>query len=245
MPTSANVTYSADRLDPLYDADQAHMLPVNLAPLGSYARGLVLGQVTAAVNEVQSLAITATGGTYTLTYTDPITGVTKTTAALNYNDNAATIAAALNAAGILGTSGAGVTGTGPYVITLSGTLYAGKAQNLLTVGTGSLTGGSATITRTTSGQAAGTWKAYASGNSDGSQTPKRILQYACTTDALGRVLLGESGATPWGDTRPDAPAYYSGTFDCSRLAGLDATALANANWRLIDGSVSTGVVRLG
>src|SRR5436309_1090362 len=145
MPISAASTFNANRLDPLYDAEDAITLPVNIPPSTTIAKGTVLAALSAVVNEVQTLTITATGGTYTLTYTDPISGVQVTTAALAYNANAAAIQTALNAAGVLGTSGVAVAGTGPYTITFSGTSYAGKAQNALIPNTGSLTGGTAAI----------------------------------------------------------------------------------------------------
>lgn len=242
MPTSAANTYNANRLDPMYEAEDAVTLPINLIPGVTLSKGTVLGQVTAAVSEVQSLTITATGGTYTLTYTNPITGVQTATAAIAYNANAAAIASAINTA--LGGTAVAVTGTGPFTITFSGTGYTGAPQGLLTVGTASLTGGTATISRTTSGSAAGVYKAYSSGASDGSQTPKMILQYDVVVDTLGNVSIG-STASVFGDTRKDAPAYMAGTFDTSKLTGLDANALSTAYWRLISGSVSSGIVRLG
>lgn len=244
MPTAAQTIFSAARLDPLYDAEDTLTLPAALIPNTTFAKGTVLGQVTAAVNDVQTITITATGGTFTITFVDPITNTSYTTAAINYNDNAATQQSALNTA--IGATAVAVTGTGPFVYTFSGTSYAGIAQNLMTLNTASLTGGSATIAHTTTGAPAGAFKAYTSGASDGSQTPKGILQYDCVTDGLGNVYLGSSTASaPYSATRKSAPYYASGTFDCTKLTGLDATALSNANWRLISGSVSTGVVRLG
>lgn len=245
MPVVAANTYGAGRLDPVYDVDDAITLTTNMAP-GTYVRGAVIGQSTAAVNEVQALTMTASGGTYTLTVTDPISGVTKTTGALNFGDIAATIQTALNAVGVLGAAGAGVTGTNPYVITFSGTAYAGVAQPLVVVNTASLTGGTATIARTTSGTRAGVSKLYASGNSDGSQIPKGILQYDCFVDAMGLLYLGVNSATSqWGEIRRSVPYYFAGTFDTTKLTGLDANALTAGAWRLISGTVAAGVVRLG
>jgi hypothetical protein len=87
----------------------------------------------------------------------------------------------------------------------------------------------------------GTFAPYASGNADGSQVPKAILHEACSTDASGNITMpGE-----FAPTRKDISAYYAGTFLCSVLTGLDANALTAGGWRLINGSVATGVVRLG
>lgn len=246
MPVAAQNTYAANRLDPLYDFEDAITLVSNFAPNSTILKGTVLGPVTAAVNDVQTLTITATGGTYTISYTDPITGVVKTTTALNFNDAAATQAAAMNAAGVLGTSGVAVTSTGPWVYTFSGTLYAGKAQPLLTVNTALLTGGTASFVHTTGGAQAGVLKPYASGNSDGSQIPYGIAQYDMFVGLNGDVYLGATSAvSQWGEVRRDAPYYFAGTFDTTLLVGLDANALTAAKWRLVSGTLAAGVLRLG
>lgn len=247
MPVAAQNTYAANRLDPLFDFEDAITLVANFVPNQTILKGTILGPVTAAVNEVQTLTIGAASGSYTISYTDPITGVVKTTAAIQFNDNAATIAGALNAAGVLGTTGVAVTSTGPWTITFSGTLYAGKAQNLLTLNGALLAGGTASsIVRATAGAAAGVLKAYATGNSDGSQIPYGIAQYDMFIDISGNVYLGATSAiSQWGEVRRDAPYYIAGTFDTATLVGLDAGALTAAKWRLVSGTVTAGVVRLG
>jgi hypothetical protein len=246
MPVAAQNTYAANRLDPLYDFEDAITLPFNYVPNSTILKGTVLGAVTAAVNDVQTLTITASGGTYTISYTDPISGVVKTTTALNFGDAAATQATAMNVAGMLGASGVAVTSTGPWVYTFSGTLYAGKAQPLLTVNTSLLTGGTASFAHTTSGAPAGVLKAYASGNGDGSQVAKAIAQYDMFVDSVGNIYLGATTAiSNWGEVRKDGPAYIAGTFDTTLLVGVDATALSSGLWRLISGTVAAGVVRLG
>jgi len=87
----------------------------------------------------------------------------------------------------------------------------------------------------------GTFKAYASGSSDGSQVPKCILRDAVTVDASGNITIpGENNMI-----RLDTHAFFAGTFACADLTGLDANALTAGGWRLINGSVTTGAVRLG
>lgn len=96
-------------------------------------------------NEVQTLTITATGGTYTLSFGG------QTTTAIAYNANAAAIQAALAALSTLSGSGdVVVAGAGPFTITFGGR-YAGINTAAVTVATGSLTGGTATIATTTPG----------------------------------------------------------------------------------------------
>lgn len=243
MPISAINTFTANRLDPLYDMEFASLIPVNLLPNTTFARGTVVGQITSAVNDVQTLTITATGGTFTITYTNPATGVQTTTASTAYNANASTQQTNINA--VVGASAVVVTGTGPFVYTFSGTGVAGIAEYNLVVNTGSLTGGSASFAHTTQGSAAGVYKAYASGNSDGSQVCKGILQYDCVTDLAGHVYIGTTATSYWGDYRLDVPMYTSGVFDTTLLTGLDANAVTVLGAHLISGSVSSGIVRIG
>jgi hypothetical protein len=92
----------------------------------------------------------------------------------------------------------------------------------------------------------GTFKPYASGNGDGSQVAKAILQYACATDGSGNITLGGAATGgPWGETRLTAPAYFAGIFRCADLTGLDANAVTNLSGHLINGSITTGIVRIG
>jgi hypothetical protein len=86
----------------------------------------------------------------------------------------------------------------------------------------------------------GVFKAYASGNVDGSQVAKVILSYGVTTDGSGNVTI----ANDQGVTRKYAPAYYSGTFATGDLTGLDATSLASLG-HLVMGTTTSGVIRIG
>jgi len=93
----------------------------------------------------------------------------------------------------------------------------------------------------------GTYKAYASGNADGSQVPKVILKYACATDASGNITIGTTNAGGmWGETQLNAPAYFAGTFRLADLVGLDANAVTVLGARFITGSIAagSGIVRI-
>lgn len=109
------------------------------------------------VNEVQTETVTATGGTRTLRVTNPVTGVTRTTAAIAYNANAAAIQAALEALDNVDPSDIVVTSTGPYVYTFSGVNYAGADIALIVVNGAALTGGTSTMVETTVGSSSGTF----------------------------------------------------------------------------------------
>lgn len=86
----------------------------------------------------------------------------------------------------------------------------------------------------------GTYKAYASGNSDGSQVPKGFLVYACVA-ASGAITV----ANQQGVTQRDVPMYYSGEFKTTDLTGLDANAVAVLNGNYISGVLADGVIRIG
>jgi hypothetical protein len=84
----------------------------------------------------------------------------------------------------------------------------------------------------------GTFKAYASGNGDGSQVAKAILVYSVTTDASGNItMVGEFGQTSKG-----CPVYISGFFKTADLTGLDAAGLTNLGGSLKSGTLSSGIV---
>lgn len=86
----------------------------------------------------------------------------------------------------------------------------------------------------------GTFKPYASGNSDGSQIPKCVLTYACTTDASGNISwIGE-----FAQTTKAVPAYFRGYFKTAELTGLDANAITILG-NLVSGVLASGIVRLG
>jgi hypothetical protein len=86
----------------------------------------------------------------------------------------------------------------------------------------------------------GTYAPYASANSNGTQNPKLILTQSVVTDASSNVTrAGEHGATV-----KHAPAYNPrGTWRTQDLVGLDAGALAALQGALVQGDLTTGLVR--
>lgn len=107
----------------------------------------------------------------------------------------------------------------------------------------SLTLARGTILGELSGASAGTYAAYASGNTNGTQTPKLILAYESTSDASNNVTMGP--ANDQGLTYPYALAYGGGTFKCEDLTGLDANALSVMQAHLLRGTLSAGIVQFG
>lgn len=86
----------------------------------------------------------------------------------------------------------------------------------------------------------GKFKAYATGNSDGSQTAKAILRYACTVASGVITIADEQGVTP-----ASVPAFYRGVFRSEALTGLDSGGLEDLNGALVLGDLTTGIVRIG
>jgi len=105
---------------------------------------------TAAVDEVQTISSTATGGTFTLSFGGQTTG------ALTWDDTAADIQTALEA---LSTIGAGnvTCGGGPLpanvTVSFAGGTLAGQDVATITVDNASMTGGTASVAETTPGRA--------------------------------------------------------------------------------------------
>lgn len=84
----------------------------------------------------------------------------------------------------------------------------------------------------------GTYGPYASGNTDGTQTPAVILAYPVTTDASGTI----TNASEWpGVVETTVPCYTQGTFRCQDLTGLDANAVTKMAGRLTEGTVASGI----
>jgi hypothetical protein len=226
---------------PYTENEKAREKEVNIGPSLTLAAGTVMGQVSAAANDVQTITMgTATGGSFTLTLSTP-TG-SGNTAAINISGiSNATIQAAV--VGLVGAGNAVVSGAGPYVITFQGSL----ANTPIPIGVvnSSVTGGTApAIAHTTTGASLGTWKAYASGNGDGTQTARGILKYAVITDAAGNVTFGSTAGGQWGQTYLTAPVYVCGTFRTLGMVGWDANARSNLAAHLESGTDADGVVRI-
>ena len=236
--------YIRTRLVPFYDSDDrpGRRRHVNLAPSTTYVAGQAMGRSGSAANDVQTLTTTGTptGGSQTWQFIDPVSGATSTFA-VQFDDTSTEAQTAMRAA--IGNSDVVVTG-GPQpgtalVFTFSGTRYAGKPVGLMTLVTNALTGGSSPVgamAQTTLGRTAGTYGKYVGG---GATDPCRcLLEYACTTDAQGYVMLGAQGYTGEGSMEPDASAWFGGVFRLGDTSGLDAGAITDLDARFESGSIS-------
>lgn len=248
MPTTAAVTYSNLKLEPAFDADLARQRAVSIKPSQTIVRGTILGEL-AGTNAVQTVTLGSgnTGGTFTLTFGG------QTTSALAYNATSSAVSGALQALLSIGSGNVTVTGSagGPYTVTFVEALGNGPVGAI--TGTGSLTGGTNTVTvaQTTTGvnQQVGVYAAYASGNSDGTQIPKGIAVYDMVTDSSGNISFSATSGQTYppaaGSSELTAPMYVCGVFRSLELTGLDSNAISVlcAHWEqgtLADG----GLIRI-
>lgn len=243
MSTTPITTFANQRLEPALYPDRARTMAVKIAASQTIAKGTVLGEAMG-TSQVDTLTITGapTGGTFTLT----VGG--QTTSALAYNATAAQVEAALQALSTVGANGVMVTGTQLPAGSQTVTFAPGAAVTM--THTDSLTGGTTpavSITQTTAGAAGtpGVYKAYASGNTDGSQVAKGILAYDVATDASGNITLGgQATGGEWGQTEPSVPMYTMGTFYTSDLIGLDSNAVTNMGGHFLQGNVGGGILAI-
>lgn len=267
MPLTNTIRYAFGGLQPKYPGE-AKTRRVGLKPSSEYAAGTVMAELNPA-NDVQTITMSASGGTFTLTITMP-NGVEATTAAVDYNVSTTNLATAINNAisALIVSSGTDETGDeeagnaysvsgsagSSYVLTATGNL-ATTFMPLMTVNTGSLTGGSATVAHTTNGVCPNTMDAYTSSagsgeSGDGLGVPKGLLRYPCVTDSSGNITEGEqAGGDDLGQTDTATTLYYEGTFDTDDLTGLDEVCIGLGGLggipplgRLIQGSLDLGGV---
>jgi hypothetical protein len=245
MPLSAStLNFPFGRVDPVY-GDETNQVHVDIPPNVTIVAGTILGQVTTAANDVQTITISGspTGGTFTLSNI-PTSSGTQSLTGIAYNASSASIQTSLLA--LVGTGNATVTGSagGPYTLTWTGAMGNQPVANL--TASHALTGGTspaAAVTKATTGVTAGTWSAYASGNSDGSQTPSLIMTYTVTSDGSGNVYYSTTASSEYGFASRSCPAYRKGAFRTTDLVGLDSNAVTKLG-RLLSGTVANGVIQL-
>lgn len=260
------IRYSEDVLVPFRRPDLAIENAIRLAASTSYRKGQALSQLTG-TNEIQTLTIggTPTGGTFAIGYTGTALGtVTKqTTAPITWSATNATLIANILAAlqalpGIASSDSSNVTvaalsltaGIGTINVTFVNSLGATDI-NQMTADNGLLTGTSPTtaFTTATAGVAGsnGTFLAYNSGGSDGSQSPKCFLRMACTTDANGLITLGDGTLGNDNFSKVlETSAYFGGLFRCDELFNDNAsptpTALNSTVVTAVGGTIIEGTL---
>lgn len=237
-------TYSGQSCVALYP-NESKWVNVNLVPNVALAAGTVLGELSAR-NDTYTIT---TGSQGSGNFTVSLGG--RTTTNIAFNAASAAVQAAIEALTTVGTGNVTVTNTGTpgtsavYTVTLVNGLGSKLNTALTATFTGLATPGNASLAQTVIGQPLGVYKAYATGNTDGSQVPKGILQFASATDANGNVSLGAAAiGGPFGQTQKYSSMYIAGCFLCEELTGLDAAAITAGLGRLIEGTVTKGTFRM-
>lgn len=194
-----------------------------------------LGDGNIPQTEIQVLTLDATGGTYTLTFGG------NTTAAINWNDNAATIQARLQALASIGAGGITVAGTGPFTLTFAGAranqpqaLITADATNLIAGGPGSLAvahtvvggGGQNDVQTITVTADAGTFTLTFGGNTT-SLLPENSSADAVATELQALASIGSGNVDVQG---PDGGPFVV-TFQGA--LGLAAQAVITGNATLL------------
>jgi hypothetical protein len=189
-------------------------------PLGRVAATGLYGPYTGSTEEVQTITVSATGGTFTITLSG------QATAAIAWNAAASAVQAALvalpnvNAGDIVVTGGPG--GTAPYTLTFGGQ-YANTDVPAVTTDASSLTGGAGTaaVATATPGGADTT--------SDGRQV---CVGHLFASIPYDRDSTGDLGAALFWSGEvvtnhlPPAPAHQidaNGRADCSHIAYVTHT----------------------
>ena len=192
---------------------------------GAFQRGLVLGCVG---GTPQSEVVTLTCGTGTHVCTFIADKVYTVTHAAN-----APIATVRQLwEGVFGPGNVQVTGTPGtnYVLTFQGALANRRIGGHFTVSAG----GTPAWARTTRGSCgAGQFDQYLDSGANGApNTARAVLVYDYLSDPRGGQVT-EAGPTG----QPFSPLIYSaGFFFASELVGLDAAAVSDPGWRLVEGN---------
>lgn len=246
MPIAPYDVYTQSELTPAMFPERMLKASLPVSANLHMPKGTVVGVCTSsAEDDVQTLTqASATGGTFTITFGF---GTVYTTAPIPYNATAAQVQSALQAlpnigAGNVSCTG-GALGSSGVVCTFGGGL-ANQPQPIMAVNNAGLTGSGAVVTvgHTTVGVANGAMEPYASGNSDGSQTPVGVLVVEVSTDTQGNVTYGPLPiGNGFGAVRHVAPIAISGYFNTADLTGLDTNAVSKLG-RLIEGTTSAGVL---
>ncbi len=247
-------TFGMQAVVPYLDPEKARETPINIPPGVTILAGTILGQITGSANDVQTVSDvpTITAGTFTMSGVNPLTQTPFTTAAIAYNAaNSAVKAAVELAASLVGpaptiTMGGGALPGTDMTLTFGGN-WANMPVALMTINSAGLTGGTLSVAKTTVGRSLGTYKAYANGNSDGSEDAKLIMKYTVTSDAQGFITFGPAATGgSRGEVYRDCPAWRpgGGVFKTSELVGLDAAGIVDLGAKLISGTVADGLLQI-
>ncbi len=214
---------------------------------GKFAAGTVLGCVGGTPqSEVRTLTISGapTGSLITLTYTADKVYQATTANLVTTHASVAQLQAACDAIWSAGNTLVAGTPGSSFTITFQNTLANTRIGGNLVV-SAAFTGGTSPAiahARTTAGSSgAGQFDAYLdAGTNNAPTTARAVLKWDYLSDPLGG-FVADAGAT----MAPYSPTIYeAGFFRVADLIGLDAAALADPGFRLVEGAAlaDTGAV---
>lgn len=219
---------------------------------GEFAKGLVLGCVGGTpASAVWTVTIggSPTGSKLKLDYTADKVYSATTANLVSAHATVAQVQTACDAIwGAGNTLVAGTPGTS-FTITFQNMLATARIGGILSCAGSTFTAGTApaaTVARTTPGTSgAGQFDVYTdAGTNNNPTTARAALKYQYLSTPQGG-LSTEAGPVGQPDS---ALAYFAGYFNVGDLTGLDANGVADAGWRIVEGTAITetgAVVGLG
>lgn len=192
-------TYQNAKLAPLYPASDYPALEVSrrIAPSTALAKGRILGAISDAVSEVQTVTVDATGGTFALRFQNA------RSAFVAEDVSAANLQAALEAVPTIGEGGVTVTGSagGPFTVTFN---ISGPQPMLECLTDDDLTTGGAgvSIAETTVGIVAGSLKAWNYDKLTDPTTGPAVTAETGGSMPVGTYLAQMAWITALGETLP-------------------------------------------
>jgi hypothetical protein len=83
------------------------------------------------------------------------------------------------------------------------------------------------------------YNAYVDANSDGTNVARGILQYSITVDDAGNITMSVDRSF----TETTTPMWFQGIFLSTDLTGLDANGLADLQGWVVNGTITTGMIK--
>lgn len=253
MPTAPIQVFDIDanRLDPAFDPEHAHELGANLAASLTWPRGQVLAEdpaVPGTFVKYAEVAEEAAGAAPVLT--TPVGGdlpagdytVRYRFVNLYGQYNAASASAVTTAA--LNDKvhvGAVVLPTGAVSVNWYVSLTAGDAADLRLVLNND--GSAADLPTAEAGDEEMPATATFTWMEPGTYPAKRILRYACTTDASKLITIGGSGDSDPIVSQPDIDTFISGIFKSEELTGMTIQALSDLGGIILSGDLDEGLIK--
>ena len=227
--------YNANPLQPVVGHDYKEG-PVNLPPNSTILAGTVLGAVTAAANDVQTITLSSTGAgdSFVLTGYNPITGVTFNALSQLYNVSTANLQAELVKPANFGAGNVVVSGSAgtSYALTFGGALASMVIPPVTAAYTSVGGGGSAAVVHTTTGATAGTYAPYSSATLAAPAAAPTLTAATGTSPGAGTWSVAYTALNAQGETTisPIATVTVTGSQKFTISSTALPTGATGLNW---------------